>query len=195
MNKKFKSLFSSILLVIFLLIAIDLFNSVKKRPQKINDYTRERLASKQKKEQISLLCIVLTSNASIFERGEAVWDTWAKKCTKTLFACNCQIESRRKNLTEDNSRLLNKIEFSNLAINESYDLMSEKVLLVVKLAYENYAKNYNWFLLVDDDTYIFYDNLIKFIETKNSKWPFTYGYNFKTVVESGYHSGMNQDTM
>ena len=39
--------------------------------------------------------------------------------------------------------------------------MSEKVLLVVKLAYENYAKNYNWFLLVDDDTYIFYDNLIK----------------------------------
>ena len=52
MNKNFKYLFSSILLVIFLLIAIDLFNSVKKRPQKINDYTRERLASKQKKEQI-----------------------------------------------------------------------------------------------------------------------------------------------
>ena len=67
--------------------------------------------------------------------------------------------------------------------------MAEKVLDTIKLSYDAYGKNYNWFLLVDDDTFIFYDNLIKFIRTKSSKRAFTYGYNYKSVASTGYQSG------
>lgn len=40
----------------------------------------------------------------------------------------------------------------------------------------------------DDDTFIFVDNLKKFVSNKNSILPVTYGYDFKAIVEKGYHS-------
>ena len=44
-------------------------------------------------------------------------------------------------------------------------------------------------LEADDDTFIFVDNLRKFIENKSSSLPTTFGYDFKVLVEHGYHSG------
>lgn len=138
-------------------------------------------------EPINLLCIVLTSTKSIFERVGALYDTWAYKCNKTLFACNCNLNTSNVNVSSKNLDILKKIEFLNLTKEESYDRMAEKVMDTIKMSYEFYGKTHNWFLLVDDDTYIFYNNLIRFIKTKSSKRPHTYGYNFKTL--SGYQSG------
>ena len=41
----------------------------------------------------------------------------------------------------------------------------------------------------DDDTYVFMDNLRKFISNKNSSIPVTYGFDYQARVEKGYHSG------
>ena len=49
--------------------------------------------------------------------------------------------------------------------------------------------DYDWYLKADDDTYIFMDNLRDFLKTKNSSSPVTFGYDFKTDVPYGYHSG------
>jgi len=44
-------------------------------------------------------------------------------------------------------------------------------------------------LKADDDTFIFVDNLREFVSNKNSSLPVTYGYDFKVIVDHGYHSG------
>jgi glycoprotein-N-acetylgalactosamine 3-beta-galactosyltransferase len=140
-------------------------------------------------EEPNLLCIILTSKKSIFERGPAVWDTWSQKCNKTMFSLNSN--DLTQNITETNLKFLNKINILNLPIDESYDKMAEKVLLTFKMMYElnNNTTKFNWFLFVDDDTFIYIDNLYKFIKSTDSKLPYTYGYNFKQVVPTGYHSG------
>ena len=62
-------------------------------------------------------------------------------------------------------------------------------MLTLKLAYEKYGKDYHWFILTDDDTYIIIENLYKFIRSKNKTEAFTYGNNFKVFVPTGYHQG------
>ena len=144
----------------------------------------------QVKEQTNLLCIILTSKKSIFERGPAVWDTWSHKCNKTMFSLNSN--DLTQNITDTNLKFLNKINILNLPMNESYDKMAEKVLLTLKMTYElnnNFETRFNWYLLVDDDTFIYTDNLYKFIKLTDSKLAYSYGYNFKKVVQTGYHSG------
>jgi glycoprotein-N-acetylgalactosamine 3-beta-galactosyltransferase len=138
-------------------------------------------------QKINLLCIILTSKKSIFERGPAIRDTWSQKCNKTMFSLNKN--DLMHNISESKLKFLNQINILNLPLNESYDKMAEKVLLTYKMIYELEKIKFNWYLLVDDDTFIYIDNLYKFIESTDSKIPYTYGYNFKKVVSTGYHSG------
>jgi glycoprotein-N-acetylgalactosamine 3-beta-galactosyltransferase len=49
--------------------------------------------------------------------------------------------------------------------------------------------NYDWYLKADEDTFIFVDHLREFLVKQNSSEPVTFGYNFKPLVEKGYHSG------
>jgi len=151
--------------------------------------TKSKISIKSKEQQPNLLCIILTSKKSIFERGPAVWDTWSQKCNKTMFSLNSN--DLIQNITETNLKFLNKINILNLPLNESYDKMAEKVILTLKLMYElnDNTTKFNWYLLVDDDTFIYIDNLYKFLKSTDSKLPYTYGYNFKHVVPTGYHSG------
>ena len=66
--------------------------------------------------------------------------------------------------------------------------LTDKVFLTLKHLQKKY-NNYDWYLKADDDTYIFVDNLRQFIADKNSSMPVTYGYDFKVIVDNGYHSG------
>lgn len=75
----------------------------------------------------------------------------------------------------------------NETLNE-YDKLTDKIFLTFKYLYSKY-NNYDWYLKADDDTWIFVDNLRNFLSEKNEKSPVTFGYNFKVLVESGYHSG------
>ena len=151
--------------------------------------TKSKNSIKSKEQQTNLLCIILTSKKSIFKRGPAVWDTWSHKCNKTMFSLNSN--DLKQNITETNIKFLNKINILNLPMNESYDKMAGKVLLTLKMMYEinDNRTRFNWYLLVDDDTFIYTDNLYKFITLTDSKLAYTYGYNFKKVVLTGYHSG------
>jgi hypothetical protein len=44
-------------------------------------------------------------------------------------------------------------------------------------------------LLVDDDTFVFVENLKTFISKLDYNDTFAYGYNLKKITPSGYHSG------
>jgi hypothetical protein len=53
----------------------------------------------------------------------------------------------------------------------------------------NIAEIYDFYLKADDDTFVFVDNLRKFLSDKNRTSPVTYGWDFHCYVHRGYHSG------
>jgi glycoprotein-N-acetylgalactosamine 3-beta-galactosyltransferase len=69
-----------------------------------------------------------------------------------------------------------------------YKKLTDKVFRTLQDVYLRY-NDYDWYLKADDDTFIFVDNLRSFLKNKNSTAPVTYGYDFKIIVERGYHSG------
>jgi hypothetical protein len=127
-----------------------------------------------------------------------VWNTWAKKCHKALFACNCVnitkiliANSKKTSIFQNLHNLNNALDIPiwQLELTENYDHMADKVFQIVKSAYEQYGHLYKWFLLTDDDTFTFVDNMHSFTSKKSFKDPVTYGYNYKVIVPQGYHSG------
>ena len=138
--------------------------------------------------QHSVLCVVLTSDESIKKKGDAAWNTWARRCKKTYYACNClgpEVSTRPDGAAYHHDRL----PLLLLDTKEDYNNMGAKCLKILQLIYELHRNEFNWFLINDDDTFIFVTNLYRFIQDKDCNEPVTYGYNFKKVVDSGYHSG------
>ena len=74
------------------------------------------------------------------------------------------------------------IPIMQLDVKESQDKMAGKILTLIKTTFQAYEKEFKWFLLADDDTFIFVDNLYKFISKISYKDPLTYGYNFKVII-------------
>jgi glycoprotein-N-acetylgalactosamine 3-beta-galactosyltransferase len=145
--------------------------------QLLNTYPNRKIQILKKK----LVCIVLTTENSFQNRAIVAWKTWTQKCDKTLFACNCSNFAINKNYTD--------IPFLHLNITENYNKMDVKVIQTLNETYKIYNKNYYWFLLVDEDTYVFVDNAKRFMSKINQTLPETYGLNFKMTIKGGYHSG------
>ena len=71
---------------------------------------------------------------------------------------------------------------------EIYDHLTDKIYKTFRDVYLRYNA-FDWYLKSDDNTFIFVDNLKKFLQEKNSTQPVTYGYDMKLIVDRGYHSG------
>lgn len=137
----------------------------------------------------NVLCVIMTSEKTFMKRSVTTWNSWAKKCHKALFACNCA--NITKILSSDREIYKNALEVPiwQLNLTENYDNMAEKVFHIVRSMFDTYGETYNWFMLTDDDTYVFVEHMHKFIKTISPTAPHTYGYNYKTIVPTGYHSG------
>jgi glycoprotein-N-acetylgalactosamine 3-beta-galactosyltransferase len=144
-------------------------------------YSVGNYALNVKKLPDQLVCIILTTEESFPIRGLTVWNTFAKKCDKTLFACNCSNFMINNNYSH--------IPFLQLDVTENYNRMDAKVMVTLNAAFKKYNQRNYWYLLIDEDTYVFVDNAKLFIGTLDSSAPLTYGYNYKITVAQGYHSG------
>ncbi|CAF1336501.1 unnamed protein product [Adineta steineri] len=70
-----------------------------------------------------------------------------------------------------------------------YNHLTSKSVTAFLHIYENSYLNHEWFVKADDDTFIIVEHLRDFLRLKDPSEPITYGYNFKKLVENGYHSG------
>ena len=115
-----------------------------------------------------------------------VHKTWAKDCDKYLFILkfNSSLATNESYEFNDPFPILQP---AYLEVDQ-YDKLTDKVYRSFQAIYSKY-NDYDWYLKADDDTFVFVDNLKKFLKTKNSSKPVTYGYDFKTIVDRGYHSG------
>ena len=145
----------------------------------------------------NILCMVLTSEKTILTRGIAVWETYGKQFNNIIFACNCPRIMKVKALIENNDVISDdlkmfinaaKLPLLHLNVVENNNKMGVKVLEVLKQSYNIYKGKTNWFFMIDDDGYVFVDNLYKFIQSKDTNEPKLYGFKFmhtKKLIKGG----------
>ncbi|CAD5223135.1 unnamed protein product [Bursaphelenchus okinawaensis] len=59
----------------------------------------------------------------------------------------------------------------------------------IQYSYLNVSKEFNWYIKVDDDTYVIAENLNKFLKTLDPNKPIYAGSHFKLYVANGYVAG------
>ena len=140
--------------------------------------------------------MVITSEKHILTRARAVYETWGKSFNDILFACNCPNVIGVKNLIEENKTIPKALEkylkvahypILNLEITENIEQMGEKVLKVLTESYDIYKHHSNFYYMVDDDAYVFVDNLYKYIQSLDKSQPQIYGFKFHHLPLPGGH--------
>lgn len=144
-----------------------------------------------------IFCIILTSKNSLKTKAKTIYNTWAKKCDNFKFITLLpQGLFSNDNFTNQTNFISTEYDYKYYntwlqppgLFEDEYSKLTNKIYLAYKYISVNYSE-YDWYLKADDDTFIFVDNLKKFVSKKNSSTPVTYGYDFKVIVDKGYHSG------
>ncbi len=133
----------------------------------------------------SIFCFILTTKNRLDTRTKLIHDSWARLCDNHKFI------TLRPNGTENSSEIIYngmKLLQPPGFLEDRYSFLTRKIFLSIKYIYQKY-NDYDWYLKADDDTFILVNNLRNFLSTKNSSQPVTYGYDFRVIVEKGYHSG------
>lgn len=152
-----------------------------------NKKISENLITKARQD-VQILCIIMTSESTFSKRIPTMWEYWVKKCDKAVFACNCKNVTKTLKLEKNNATVQNLVDnIMQLEVVEHYDQLDVKSLEIVKTTYQKYGNLFNWFILVDDDTFVFVENLKIFASRLNPNESVTYGYNLREQVD--YHSG------
>jgi hypothetical protein len=181
--------FCSILFVT-IIISLNLLDEEKKVRLKLQN---ETLSKPDVSRKNSIVCMIMTSDKTLDTRGMAVWKSWAKYCNITYFGCNCTKKNvvykdyltGTKNVTNSN-----ELPILYLEIEEVYMKMAKKAMDLLRVSNKHFGLDNEWYLMADDDTFIFFDNLLNFIKDKEINEPLVYGYNLVNWhVKSGYPQG------
>ncbi|CAF0985930.1 unnamed protein product [Brachionus calyciflorus] len=138
----------------------------------------------------TVFCLIKTHPANIkINKTLNIYRVWGHKCDNYRFITLLPEELRPQNPTDtvevfDNFYM---IQPKGL-VRENHDDLSLKLYYSMIYVYEKFPF-YDWYYLVDDDAYVNVRNLKEFLKDKPSNESITYGYNFKVIVEGGYHSG------
>lgn len=144
-----------------------------------------------------VFCILLTTKEKLHTKAKSVYEIWANQCDNLKFISLLPEEFSTFNLSKNTSKptfleLDRDFVKSWLAPHglekDTYKNLTNKVFLAYKHIHK-YHSDYEWYLKADDDTFIFVNNLRKFLIDKNSSSAVTYGFDFNVNVDGGFHSG------
>jgi glycoprotein-N-acetylgalactosamine 3-beta-galactosyltransferase len=128
-----------------------------------------------------VFCVILTQPSSLRTKAKAVHETWAKECDDHKFIT--VIPPRLSNVTfkigesletQQGMKLLQAAGFNS----ESYTKLTDKIYRSFIEIYKRY-NNFDFYLKVDDDTFVFMDHLKQFLVSQKQCERKSYGYNFK----------------
>jgi Fringe-like len=145
------------------------------RPMFDNTHEPTAIATVDLREEVRILCWVLTFPYNHATKAKAVRDTWGRRCNKLVFISSFPDDDLGEvllvNVTEEHRFLWGKTKHGLIQV------------------YENYGKEYDWFLKADDDTWIFMENLRHFLYSYSPEMPIYFGCKLKRYVPQGYMSG------
>jgi glycoprotein-N-acetylgalactosamine 3-beta-galactosyltransferase len=147
-----------------------------------------------------IFCIILTTPKNLEKKAQIVHQTWASKCDNHKFILNIPHKYLQEKLPRkfpfrknesyeiELKNRLSLLQPANIA-EENYSKLTTKVFASFRYVYLEHKAYYDWYLKADDDSFIHVDNLREFLISKDPNMPVTFGYDFKVIVEKGYHSG------
>ncbi|XP_005092719.1 glycoprotein-N-acetylgalactosamine 3-beta-galactosyltransferase 1 [Aplysia californica] len=130
--------------------------------------------AKQLERQVRVLCWVMTNPKNHQTKARHVKATWGQRCNVLLFM------SSKKN---------GELPAIALKVQEGRNHLWAKTKEGFKYVYEHHFNDADWFMKLDDDSYMIVENLRYFLRDKNPNEPLYYGRRFKKMVEKGYMSG------
>ncbi|GAB6030693.1 hypothetical protein CHUAL_007546 [Chamberlinius hualienensis] len=140
------------------------------------------------KDNIRILCWIMTQPNRHKERALAARATWGKRCTVLFFVSTQTVNSSLDDGT--NVDTLAPPETVVYNGNESREILWGKTKLGFQHAYDNYFDKVDWFVKADDDTFLVMENLRLLLIDKDPAYPIYYGCKFKVIVKpNGYMSG------
>ncbi|KAH8410017.1 hypothetical protein KR009_004219 [Drosophila setifemur] len=126
-------------------------------------------------KETRILCMVPTNPKTQENRAIHIKHTWGARCNKLIFMstkANKQLGAVELNVKEGSSNLWGKTRAS------------------MEYVYKHNFRKYDWFLKVDEYTYVVMENLRSFLNFYSSKAPVYFGSNFlRSEAELGYMSG------
>lgn len=140
----------------------------------------------------TIFCLIKTHPKNILiNKTLNIYNVWGRKCDNYRFVTLIPHYLRPKDL--DNDRTIEVFDkfymIQPKGLNkESHGNLTLKIYYAVKYVYEKFP-GYDWYHIVDDDAYVNINNFKSFLKDKDPKDPATYGFNFKVIVDGGYHSG------
>ncbi|XP_076460589.1 glycoprotein-N-acetylgalactosamine 3-beta-galactosyltransferase 1-like isoform X2 [Babylonia areolata] len=134
-----------------------------------NDEEAKRLAKK-----VRVLIWVMTSPKNLQSKAAVVRDTWGRRANKLIFF---------------SSETNKDFPTVGLDVGEGREHLTAKTMKGFRYVYENHLNDADWFMKVDDDTYVIVENLRYFLSAENTSDPVFFGHHFKTIVKQGYYSG------
>ncbi|KAJ6644266.1 Glycoprotein-N-acetylgalactosamine 3-beta-galactosyltransferase 1 [Pseudolycoriella hygida] len=124
--------------------------------------------------EVTVLCWVLTYPTNHRQKASHIQRTWGKRCNKLLFMST---------ETDD------EIGAIKLPVTEGREYLWAKTKEAIKYIYKHHLNDYDWFLKVDDDTYVIVENLRFMLRPYASESPIYFGCKFKPFVKQGYMGG------
>ena len=143
-----------------------------------NDYMEEKEASyntsvaKKLFKEVRILCWILTSPRTIKFKGQAVKDTWGRRCNKLIFMSS-----------EDDP----SYPAINLGVPEGRENLWGKTKAAFRYLYKHHLNDADWFFKADDDTFAVVENMRHFLSRYNADDPHFFGRWFTPF--NGYNSG------
>ena len=143
-----------------------------------NNYLEEKEASyntsvaKKLFKEVRILCWILTSPATIKIKGQAVKDTWGRRCNKLIFMSS-----------EDDP----SYPAINLGVPEGRENLWGKTKAAFRYLYKHHLHDADWFFKADDDTFTVTENMRHFLSRYNADDPHFFGRWFTPF--NGYNSG------
>jgi glycoprotein-N-acetylgalactosamine 3-beta-galactosyltransferase len=120
--------------------------------------------------QVRVLCFVLTAPQYFYTRARAVNSTWGRRCDGLFFITE----------SSNDTQGLPVAPIAN--ITSGYEHLTQKIVSALQYAYEYHFNNFDWFVKADDDTYIFMENLKRFLRKQNNSEPVTFGWISKVYI-------------
>ena len=126
------------------------------------------------KNNVRVLCFIITHKNNLLTKAAAVKSTWAKRCNTFLFFSSVSDPS-----------------FPVIAIHdqEGRKYLTAKTFRTFQYLFKHHLSDADWFMKADDDTYVIVENLRYLLSHYDPSKPIHIGYHLQRYVRQGYMSG------
>ena len=120
--------------------------------------------------------MIFTTPEEWSRKALAVRLTWSKRCDFKAF-----FYSKQDSVSLDGAYALN--------VPEGREHLTAKTMEALRISFNLYKTQADWFLKADDDTYVIMENLKYLLSKYNAQQPFYLGHTSSDMLRHGYNSG------